>query len=104
MLLSGGLLLAAVIREGGLDHSGFIMNLFGYSVLAAFFASFLMWTVLLPENSGFVWFASLRPLRALGRISYGLYVYHRLVPAAGRHPPSAAGGGVQRRLAAACGG
>ena len=103
MLLTGVLLLAAMIHTGGLQHSGLIMNLIGYTVLAAFFAGFLMWVVLLPEGSGVIRLASLRPLRALGRISYGLYVYHRLVrlPVAIVLPPQVVAAKVGSPLLAA---
>ena len=103
MLLSGVLLLLAVIREGGLQHSGPIMNLIGYTVLAIFFASFLMWMVLLSEGSLPIKVASFGPLRMLGRISYGLYVYHRLVrlPVAIVLPPKAVASAVGSPLLAA---
>ncbi len=103
MLFSGALLLLAILREGGLQHTGPVMNLIGYTVLAIFFASFLMWMVLLPETSLLVKFASLRPLRMLGRISYGLYVYHRLVrlPVGILLPPQAVASAVDSPLLAA---
>jgi peptidoglycan/LPS O-acetylase OafA/YrhL len=56
----------------------FLFNGIGYSLISAI-AFFLVAHVLLNENSVVSRIFSLGPLAALGRISYGVYLYHALV-------------------------
>lgn len=48
----------------------------GYSLLAICFASVLVSSLAAAENNPLVRFLNWSPLRKLGRISYGFYVYH----------------------------
>ena len=69
-------LAAIFISQGELGSINPLVQSFGYSLLAIFFGSLLVSSLSLPENHSFVQILSWSPLRQLGRISYGFYVYH----------------------------
>jgi len=49
-----------------------------YALLAAMYSGLIGWLLCTPESRTSIFF-SLRPLRYIGRISYGLYVWHPFV-------------------------
>ena len=51
----------------------------GYTLLAAFFAALLLYSLAAPPASPAARFFAAAPLRALGKYSYGLYVYHSIL-------------------------
>jgi peptidoglycan/LPS O-acetylase OafA/YrhL len=59
-------------------HTSFTMLSAGMSVLAVFYATLLLYTVLFPSGwlgAGLRW----RPLRTLGTVAYGVYLFHNLI-------------------------
>lgn len=69
-------LTAVVAGSRSLGHDGNAMCSIGYTAIAVVFAGVLLRA--LTPGSGAAQFFSLRPLRFLGKYSYGIYVYHRL--------------------------
>lgn len=55
-----------------------VMNSFGYSLVGCFFSMTLLYAVLRPSSRLSALFRN-KFLRAIGQISYGLYLYHQLV-------------------------
>jgi peptidoglycan/LPS O-acetylase OafA/YrhL len=51
----------------------------GYMLLATFFAALLLYSLAAPPASPAARFFAAAPLRALGKYSYGLYVYHSIL-------------------------
>lgn len=78
-LLSFSSLCVILFVREELDPVDFCIQSFGYSLLAIFFAALLVLSLGMEENRSFNQFLSWFPLRYLGRISYGFYVYHYLV-------------------------
>jgi len=80
-----GLALAALFGTHGLHYfadarfwmSGAVGTLFFPALVAIFFSGIL--TLALASSTPFAGLLSFRPLAALGRISYGVYLYHVLV-------------------------
>jgi len=90
--LAAAAAIAIVYATSGFDFHSRPMDLAGYPVLAALFASVLLQA--LAPGSWASRLGSLRPLRFLGKYSYGLYIYHLLfTPALGRYQ-----GVLQRKL------
>ncbi|MEM9543718.1 MAG: acyltransferase [Cyanobacteria bacterium P01_E01_bin.42] len=75
ILSSCGLTAIFVIR-GEFDLLDPLVQSFGYSLLAIFFGSLLIFSLYLSEDCLFIRILSWSPFRQLGRISYGFYVYH----------------------------
>ncbi|MEM9543717.1 MAG: acyltransferase [Cyanobacteria bacterium P01_E01_bin.42] len=76
LVLSSASLGVIFIVRGGLNSVDFLIQSFGYSLLAIFFASLLVFSLSVEEHRVFPRLLSWFPLRYLGRISYGFYVYH----------------------------
>jgi peptidoglycan/LPS O-acetylase OafA/YrhL len=72
----GAWALLAALAAGLLDRTTTAGRTIGYSVVAGAFALVVLGTVTGREQSRTAWLRW-RPLRALGRISYGAYVFHR---------------------------
>jgi peptidoglycan/LPS O-acetylase OafA/YrhL len=68
--------MALVLALGGIDFHSMAMALAGYPVVAAIFACVVL--LALKPGSPVNRFGNLRPLRFIGRYSYGMYVYHLL--------------------------
>lgn len=76
-VLSGSIIgITCVVRQEGWTASQPIVPSIGYSLLAIFFGSLLVSSLAAAENNPLVRFLNCSPLRKLGRISYGFYVYH----------------------------
>jgi peptidoglycan/LPS O-acetylase OafA/YrhL len=67
---------AIVVAVSGIDFHSVAMTLVGYPALAAVFACIVL--LALRAGSPMNRFGNLRPLRFIGRYSYGMYVYHIL--------------------------
>jgi peptidoglycan/LPS O-acetylase OafA/YrhL len=76
------LLIAALavvtVASHALSRKQIITQTFGYSILALAFAVLIAWAVLQSTTgaSRLVAWLSWRPLRAVGRVSYGMYLFH----------------------------
>lgn len=86
LLLSSCGLTAIFMIRGEFDRLDPLMQSFGYSLLAIFFGSLLIFSLYLSEDCKLVRVLSWFPLRQLGRISYGFYVYHVPILALFRKP------------------
>ncbi|MBP0019355.1 MAG: acyltransferase [Cyanobacteria bacterium SBLK] len=75
-LLSSCSLTAIFIIRGKFDRLDPLIQSFGYSLLAIFFGSLLIFSLYLSEDCLFVRVLSWSPFRQLGRISYSFYIYH----------------------------
>jgi peptidoglycan/LPS O-acetylase OafA/YrhL len=79
-LASAAGLAVLFIRGGGsFSFKDKIVNTAGFSLLACFFASLLVWAVVTPAASLAGKFFNFRVLKFLGKYSYGLYVLHGLL-------------------------
>ncbi|MBP0019354.1 MAG: acyltransferase [Cyanobacteria bacterium SBLK] len=78
LFLSSASLSVIFIVRGGLNPVDFYIQSLGYSLLAILFASLLVFSLSIEEGGTFPRLLSWFPLRYLGRISYGFYVYHYL--------------------------
>ena len=76
---TGAGLLAIVVVQGGFSYRLPWTLTVGLGLLALHFASWLVLALRTPAESGLVRALSSRPLRALGRYSYALYVIHQAV-------------------------
>jgi peptidoglycan/LPS O-acetylase OafA/YrhL len=74
LFFASAAVLAVLFFRVGPNIDNRATSLIGYPLLALFFASLLV--LALEPKSLFAAFGSIRPLRFLGRYSYGLYVYH----------------------------
>jgi peptidoglycan/LPS O-acetylase OafA/YrhL len=61
------------------SRNGWVSMTAGYTLLAAAFAALLLYSLAAPPPSLAARFFTARPLRALGKYSYGLYVYHSIL-------------------------
>ena len=79
--LASGLLLLALFVRNGLSFSfdNPLVNTAGFSLLALFFASLLVWAINAPASSIGGRFFNAGWLKFLGKYSYGLYVLHGLL-------------------------
>lgn len=64
------------ISQGDLYPLDPLLQSMGFSLLAIFFGSLLILFLYLPENNSFIRILLWFPLRQLGRVSYGFYIYH----------------------------
>ncbi len=76
LIVSGISLIVIVITQGGLEPFNPVVQSIGFSLLAIFFSSLLILSVTQPENNALVHGLSWPPLKRLGTISYGFYIYH----------------------------
>ena len=77
MILAGGLLIAFTgWRFRGSGDPWFVAT--KYSLLALTYAGVIGWLICSPQAFASRWLSA-RPLRHIGRISYGLYVWHPFV-------------------------
>nr|ACG63833.1 SxtACT [Microseira wollei] len=76
MIMSGISLSIIIITQGGLALFNPLVQSIGFSLLAIFFSSLLIFSITQPENSFIVHSLSWSPLQGLGTISYGFYIYH----------------------------
>lgn len=72
--------LAAFPLAASLLQAAGIQTLHGFEQCSLLFAALLIRSVFLNQESLFVRVLELKPLRYLGVISYGFYLYHNLVP------------------------
>jgi len=80
---SGGLLLGILLGRGRLDaHAeaggGLVMTV-GFTVLAVFFSGLIVLAVDAPEGNRWRQFLENKGLRAIGKYSYGIYVFSPLI-------------------------
>lgn len=76
MIMSLISLSGIVITQGGFDRYNPVVQTIGFSLLAIFFGSLLILSVTQPEDTILVKTLNWVPLRKLGTISYGFYIYH----------------------------
>jgi peptidoglycan/LPS O-acetylase OafA/YrhL len=76
ILLFASGVLVLVLASSGIDFHSVAMTVVGYPALAAAFACVVL--LALKTGSPVNRFGNLRPLRFIGRYSYGMYVYHIL--------------------------
>lgn len=75
-------ILAAIAATGGFGLSRVVVVTFGWSASAIFFAAIVAWLVTTERPTRLL---ASRPLRRLGRLSYGIYLWHMLtIPLANR--------------------
>jgi peptidoglycan/LPS O-acetylase OafA/YrhL len=70
-----GLIICSLIVFGNLRQDNPLFPTVGYTLTAAFFAC-LVYALLRKENQLVNWIKYLASLRFMGKISYGMYVYH----------------------------
>lgn len=76
LLTVSGLALAAAFLTGGLDRNGWFCRVFGYSLLAGFFAVLVYWAIQ-NRDTRFTSVLRTRWLVYLGGLCYGLYLLQR---------------------------
>ncbi|WP_435017909.1 acyltransferase family protein [Tundrisphaera sp. TA3] len=76
LAVAGPILLLIIGRHGGLFRDDPITSTVGYTTLALFSAGLILATVAFDPSGIYRRALRLGPLRALGRYSYGLYLYH----------------------------
>ena len=76
MIVSGISLSIIFITQGELDTLNPVVQSVGFSLLAIFFGVLLILSVTQPQNSLLARSLSWSPLKGLGTISYGFYIYH----------------------------
>lgn len=76
MIVSGISLSIIFITQGDLDPLNPVVQSVGFSLVAIFLSSLLILSVTQPQDSPLVQVLSWSPLKGLGTISYGFYVYH----------------------------
>ena len=74
-LLASLALFLVVLTTRGLSSGSPLMVTVGYTVAAAFFAGLLLWVLLFPQGI-VAQFFRLRPLCAIGVVSYFIYLFH----------------------------
>ncbi|NEP46669.1 MAG: acyltransferase, partial [Okeania sp. SIO2H7] len=85
-VLSGSIIgIICVIQQESLAPYQPVVVSIGYSLLAIFFCSVLVTSLVAAENNPLVRFLNWSPLRKLGRISYGFYFYHGMIILILRH-------------------
>jgi peptidoglycan/LPS O-acetylase OafA/YrhL len=70
------LLASTIVLTRGAPRTGLLTESFGYTVFAVVFAYVVLDVVLGPADDRVVRFLSIAPLRAIGRYSYAMYVFH----------------------------
>jgi peptidoglycan/LPS O-acetylase OafA/YrhL len=76
LVFAGAIALGAIALERrGLDSEDSVVQTAGFSALAVLSAGLVLWAVVGSPESGYVRFLCLRPLRFVGRYSYGMYLY-----------------------------
>ena len=65
--------LVALLATGGFDRERDVFMIWGYSAVALFFATVVFWTVTAGDRNAVL---LSRPLRALGKYSYAIYLLH----------------------------
>ncbi len=76
-VLSGGLLVVIFVVRRRFDHFDFTTQTYGFTLLAVFFSTVLFSAIVRPAHSLSSRVLSWAPLRYLGTISYGAYVFHQ---------------------------
>jgi peptidoglycan/LPS O-acetylase OafA/YrhL len=76
---TSAVLLALVVWQRGLPAESQVVQLVGYSLLAALFSAVLVLAATAPASSGLGRVLTAPALVYIGRISYGLYIVHHLV-------------------------
>jgi peptidoglycan/LPS O-acetylase OafA/YrhL len=80
LIAAGGVpLLAILLLRHGLDSEDALVQTLGFSALGVFCSGGLLAVVALPQANRLGRFLSTRPMTAIGRYSYGLYLYHGLL-------------------------
>jgi peptidoglycan/LPS O-acetylase OafA/YrhL len=75
-VIAVSLCLVMFVVTRGAGRVGFTMQIFGYSAYAIAFALIIVDVALAAASDRFVRMLSLAPLRAVGRYSYAMYVFH----------------------------
>jgi peptidoglycan/LPS O-acetylase OafA/YrhL len=76
ILLAGLPVLALIFALGGFDRTQFFGRTIGYTIIGAFFTTVVLWAVTSRESAETAWLRW-TPLRALGKVCYGVYLLQR---------------------------
>ncbi|MGB0768211.1 MAG: acyltransferase family protein [Phycisphaeraceae bacterium] len=79
MLIGGALMLAYAVTQHGIGHKKPIERTVGFTVIAFFFGGVITWIVAHRPGEGATRWLLVKPLTELGKIGYGMYVFHRLL-------------------------
>jgi len=79
LVICGVLWLALFIQQRGWPHDTPVVQTVGYSVVAMFYGALMIVALAAPADRHLGWLLRQTWLRSVGKISYGIYVFHGLI-------------------------